>query len=110
MYAKRMSKGDRNPRHFILIQVGTGNQYCRNCEHLLELMGNNYCRVFKNDSGECLKINSSSRFGAIRCGLCLAAEKAVENIKEEARREGHDAALYKVSNALESRKSGGINA
>ena len=65
--APRVLEGEKNPRHFIMIPVGTGNQYCCNCEHI----NVESCRIF----GVGLKVNS--RLGPERCSACRAAEKSL---------------------------------
>ena len=93
--APRVLEGEKNPRHFIMIPVGTGNQYCCNCEKL----NVDSCRIF----GIGLKFNH--RFGAERCPACRAAEKSLFDAKQEAKQSGEEAAFFKSNSAPLSRST-----
>ncbi len=74
--------GEKNPRHQIVILVGTGNQYCRNCEHLVAAMpdaNEGYCAVFKIDRAP-IVLKYNDRFGLERCPQCRNAEKELSRM------------------------------
>lgn len=79
----------RNPRHKIIVMIGTGNQYCRNCDHYGQMQ--NMCGVFLEN----LKVNP--RFGAERCSRCREAEHVIQEMKQEAQKLGEDAAFFRVN-------------
>jgi len=96
----RVLKGEKNPRHFIMIPVGTGNQFCRNCKHLTASA--EYCTVFPDH----LKVHP--RFGAERCVTCREAEHLIQKTKEAAQKEGANGAFFR-ENSMPDRKSGLLN-
>ena len=96
----RVLRGETNPRHFIMIAVGTGNQYCRNCDHYGKMQ--NICDIFLEN----LKINP--RLGPERCQKCREAEKLVQSTKEAARKDGSDAAFYKSQEGEQWRRGSNL--
>jgi hypothetical protein len=98
----KVLQGERNPRHFIMIPVGTGNQYCCNCEHLATALNTSACRVFK----ETLTVNH--RLGPERCAQCREAEKLIQTTKEAARKKGEDTAFYKSQEGEQWRRGSNL--
>jgi hypothetical protein len=92
----RLLKGKNNPRHFIIIPVGTGNQFCRNCSHLSAT--GKCCSIFP------IYLKQHPRFGPQRCNECRAAEHRIQEIKEASQKDGEDAAFFK-DNCNRERKS-----
>lgn len=88
--AGRVAKGSVNPKRSIIIQIGTGNKYCTNCGWLRTTPpGNSTCQIFGGF------LPYSQRFGPQRCDKCCEAEKLIENIKAEARKEGEEEVFFK---------------
>lgn len=85
---RRVRRGENNPRHFIIIPVGTGNQYCCNCEYCDK--ERKLCAIFREPLAE------NSTRGFERCQKCRQAERLVQAKKDEARNEGMNAGLYKA--------------
>jgi hypothetical protein len=90
----RVLKGESNPRHYIMIPVGTGNQYCCNCEHIgshLHLQQDNkYCRIFSHSpiDGKIESLRENPRRGPERCDKCREAEHFIHILRESAIKEG----------------------
>lgn len=85
----RVLKGEYNPRHYIMIAIGVGNQYCRNCDHLSTINDIHLCSVFKE------RLAASLRFGPERCPQCRAAEKSLFDAKQDARKAGAEESFLK---------------
>jgi hypothetical protein len=102
----RYLKGDTNPRHLIMIAVGTGNKYCRNCDYLYLPKflhpALSKCVIFK----EPLKVDD--RLGCERCQSCRDAERLIQETKQVARKEGEDIAFFRA-NGTRERKSDQLN-
>lgn len=109
----RILEGDNNPRHYIMIPVGTGNQFCCNCKHIGSQAHDDarYCRIFTDQSEShapiLLKINP--RLGPERCPQCREAERALFESKQSAHKEGENSAFFK-SNTMEGSRSTLFNA
>lgn len=89
----RILDGDNNPRHYIMIPVGTGNQFCRNCAHL-SMLQDPSCQVFNE------KLAINARLGPERHPKCRESEKLLFEAKQEARKEGEDAAFFKSNSSF----------
>ena len=98
----RVLRGEKNPRHFIMIQVGTGNQYCRNCDHLATALNTPACRIFN----ETLSVNA--RLGPERCAQCREAEKLIQETKMTAKKDGEDAAFFKSQEGEQWRRGSNL--
>jgi hypothetical protein len=91
----RVLKGDNNPRHFIMIRVGSGNKFCCNCVHLIKSIPRS-CGVFKDTDGDGpLELNNDPHRGAERCSQCRDAEHLIHENKEIARKEGREETFYR---------------
>jgi hypothetical protein len=100
----KVPQGETNPRHFIMIPVGTGNRYCRNCKYLESVYPvETYCRVFDVD------LSKSARFGPERCPQCRDAEKLIQITKEVAQKQGEDAAFFKAQGVAECRRASDLS-
>lgn len=84
---RRVKRGENNPRHFIIIPVGTGNQYCCNCEYCDKEQ--KLCAIFRESLAE------HGTRGVERCSKCRQAEHLIQVKKDEARQEGMNAGFYR---------------
>jgi hypothetical protein len=95
----KVMKGEHNPRYYILLPVGAGNVYCRNCEQLRPTGPSDWiCNVFTDKIGgipSSVILNVSERFGPTRCKQCKDAAAALQTVKEECRKEGADGEYYR---------------
>ena len=108
---RRVLEGEYNPRHYIMIQVGTGNRYCRNCRYLLtSITSSHYCGIFSDNKtidGH-IELKAHPHYGSLRCQECLEAEKMIQEIKDAAKKEGEDTAFYRTNSRV-PQKSNLIN-
>jgi hypothetical protein len=97
----RPKVSNRNPRHLIVVEIGSGNKYCSICP-----MQDN--PTTSNNQAYCLLIGKylkNGMYGPARCEECLAAEKRLEDIRQSCRKEGETAAYYRANqNDPKSRK------
>ena len=85
----KIARGEHNPRHFILLPIGVGNMYCRNCDGLDEDDdGEGYCRIFLDEEKEYTQLKRA-HYGSVRCDKCKAAEKDLEKLKQQCREDGY---------------------
>lgn len=111
--APRVANGEHNPRHYIMIPVGTGNKYCRNCSFLRSSVTNGAqgCFIFGhggagNPGYKELKIHKY--YGAERCQPCLDAERSIYELKKSAAADGENTAM--IREGLPSMRSSLLNA
>jgi hypothetical protein len=99
--------GEHNPRHYIMIPVGTGNQYCCNCDHIINSSDKKqYCGVFfMPGTYQGITLGGNPRLGPERCTQCRAAEKTLVDAKEACRHEGENTSFYKATDGASCVKS-----
>jgi hypothetical protein len=96
----KVLKGESNPRHYIMIPVGTGNKYCCNCNHFC--IAQSLCGIFMEN------LKMSHGFGAERCYRCIDAERLIQETKNNSMKDGEDAAFFR-DNYHSERKSGTLD-
>lgn len=90
--AQKEKKYERNPRHKIVVTIGTGNEYCTSCPKLTP-SGNlsvPMCEQFR-------KTLEVKYRGPARCDDCRQAEKDLLEIKNLSRKEGSDVAFFRAN-------------
>ena len=97
----KVRKGEHNPRYYIILPVGVGNLYCRNCEHLMNITGNDFlCNIFFDEGCKIkthVPLKFSDRFGPVRCQQCKDAGAELQRVKEECRKEGANGEYYRLT-------------